>query len=87
MSDIISPVGTSVYRGPWLALMVILVLLAGVIAALSWAAVKEKTQRCDTLLWRFGIYNTKPDTYAKKCGCPNDFDFRFSCNSQYLPLL
>jgi hypothetical protein len=90
VSDICSPVGTPVYWSLRRRLMAVLFILVG-IAVLSWSVAKVEaklqTQKCSSVLWRLGVYNIESDTYAKKCGCPNSLDYRFSCNSQYLPLL
>ena len=88
MSDISSPVIVKVYYwSPRRALTLVLFLLLVGIATLSCAAVKAETQNCKSALWHFVIYNVRPNLYAKNCGCPDSLDFRFSCNSQYLPLL
>jgi hypothetical protein len=86
VSDICSPVGTKVYWSQRRALIAVLFIVSAGIAAFSWSAVKEETQKCSDVLWRFVMYKLGPETYAKKCGCPNNLDFRFSCNSQYLHL-
>jgi hypothetical protein len=68
--------------------MTVTFLLGVGIATLSWAAVNEETQKkCKSEFWRFVVYNFAPNHFAKKCGCPHNIDFRFSCNSQYIPLL
>ena len=87
MTDVCNPAGVSVYWNPRRALLTVLFLLSIGIAALSCSAVREETQKCNGMFWRFVVYNIKPELYAKKCGCPNSLDFRFSCNSQYLGIL
>jgi hypothetical protein len=90
VSDISSPVGASVHLSPARALIMLFILLCVIVAAFSWApswvAAKENAQRCNTVLWHFFMYKVRPELYAKKCGCPNNLDFSFSCNSQYLRL-
>jgi hypothetical protein len=78
------PRALSARRGLGLLLALLFVFL---LAALTWSAARAQTQKCESWLWKSVVYNLRPDLYAKKCGCPNSLDFRFSCNSQYLPLL
>jgi hypothetical protein len=89
VGDISSPVGASVYLSPARKLLMILFLVGGIVAAFSWAAVKAdtETKRCNSLYWHFFVYKFEPELYAKKCGCPNNLDFSFSCNSKYLGIL
>ena len=84
MTDVCNPVGDSGYLNPRRALVMLLFALLVMIAVLSWSAVRAETQTCNGMLWKFVIYNYTPEFYAKKCGCPNNLDFRFSCNSQYI---
>jgi hypothetical protein len=66
-------------------LWVLLALLfAFLLAALTWSAARAQTQKCESWLWKSVVYNLRPDLYAKKCGCPKG---RSTCNPQYLMLL
>jgi hypothetical protein len=88
MANIFIPRPHSGYLNAYHGLMIFLILLFAFLAtALTWTAVKAETQNCDSNLWETAIYNVRPDYYAKKCGCPNNLDFRFKCNSQYIPIL
>jgi hypothetical protein len=82
------PLGAPVYSNLRRAIMAILSLLVVAIAVLAWSAVKAQAEkpRCNAMLWKFVIRAVEPDFYAEKCGCPNNLDFHFSCNSQYLGL-
>jgi hypothetical protein len=86
VTDIGILAGASVYRNPRRALIGMILSMLGVIAMFSWSAVREEieTQSCNNKFWKFVMYNVEPDIYAKKCGCPNSLDFRFSCNSIYM---
>jgi hypothetical protein len=89
VSDLSSPVGASGYRSRRAFYVALFLLVVSIAGTLSWAAVKAdtETQRCEGLLWSFVDYCFRPEHYAKKCGCPHGLDLRFSCNSQYIPLL
>ena len=86
MTDIGFPVGASAYRNPTRALIGMILFMLGVIAVFSWSAVREEieTQICNNKSLKFIIQKVEPELYANKCGCPNNLDFHFSCNSQYI---
>jgi hypothetical protein len=67
--------------------LVLLLVLLGLIAALTWAVAEAQERNCGSAYWKSVIYNLRPKFYEKKCGCPNTLDFRFPCNSQYLPAM
>ena len=84
MTDVCSPIGLSSYLNARRVLLLTLFILLALVSVLSWSAVQAETQKCNSTLWKFVFYNYAPELYAEKCGCPNNLDFRFSCNSQYL---
>jgi len=59
-------------------------LIAFLAIAGAWAAVREQERNCNSAYWKILVYKFEPELYAKKCGCPNNLDFTFSCNSQYI---
>ena len=82
------PVGAPVYRSPRYLLLCVILFILAVVGALSWSPAKEAIERqaCNNKILRFVLSSVASDLYAKECGCPQNLDFRFSCNSQYLPL-
>lgn len=87
MTDVCAPVGHRGYLSARRALIMLLFGLSIVIAVFCYSAVRAETQNCNAMLWRFVVYNSTPEFYTRKCGCPNNLDYRFPCNSQYIPAM
>jgi hypothetical protein len=81
-----SPSGTRVLSRRVLIGMILL-LLSVLIAVFVSSAVRAETQRCNSMFWKFVVYRLNSSLYAKKCGCPNNADFHFACNSQYINVI